>query len=98
MVGHTVTQRFRTSPPFLLQDAAPTLNMLRDCYEGYALYLFLALMVAYLGDGDERRVVMLLEARKPMRTAFPMSLLFGAELPQGALFLRWAKLGTLQYR
>ncbi|KAG5185473.1 organic solute transporter subunit alpha/Transmembrane protein [Tribonema minus] len=79
------------------KDAAPTLNMMRDCYEGYALYLFLALMVAYLGGGDERRVVALLETRKPMKTTFPMSLLFGKELPQGEQFLRWAKLGTLQY-
>ena len=36
---------------------------MRDCYEGYALYLFLALMVAYLGDGDEYKVVELLEGQ-----------------------------------
>ena len=71
---------------------------MRDCYEGYALYLFLALMVAYLGEGDEYRVVELLEAAPPMRTAFPMTLLYGKQLPHGAHFLRWAKMGTLQYR
>jgi Organic solute transporter Ostalpha len=72
--------------------------MARDCYEGYALYLFLALMIAYLGGGDERKVVQLLEAAPTMQTTFPMTLLFGKQLPRGAGFLRWAKLGTLQYR
>ena len=38
------------------RDAALYVDMLRDCYEGYALYLFLALMVGYLGDGDEYKV------------------------------------------
>lgn len=35
------------------KEVALYVDMLRDCYEGYALYLFLALMVGYLGDGDE---------------------------------------------
>lgn len=47
-VDSFVSLRFR--------DAAPYVDMLRDCYEGYALYLFLALMVGYLGDGDEYKV------------------------------------------
>lgn len=38
------------------KDAALYVDMLRDCYEGYALYLFLALMVGYIGDGDEYKV------------------------------------------
>lgn len=38
------------------KNTAPYVDMLRDCYEGYALYLFLALMVGYLGDGDEYKV------------------------------------------
>lgn len=38
------------------KNAALYVDMLRDCYEGYALYLFLALMVGYLGDGDEYKV------------------------------------------
>lgn len=38
------------------KEAALYVDMLRDCYEGYALYLFLALMVGYLGDGDEYKV------------------------------------------
>lgn len=38
------------------KNVAIYVDMLRDCYEGYALYLFLALMVGYLGDGDEYKV------------------------------------------
>lgn len=38
------------------KNVALYVDMLRDCYEGYALYLFLALMVGYLGDGDEYKV------------------------------------------
>lgn len=38
------------------KETALYVDMLRDCYEGYALYLFLALMVGYLGDGDEYKV------------------------------------------
>ena len=83
---------------FLLKDAAPYLDLARDCYEGYALYLFLALMIAYLGSGDEAKVIVMLENKKPMKTSFPMRILFGKELPIGASFLRWAKFGTLQYR
>lgn len=47
-VDSFVSLRFR--------EAALYVDMLRDCYEGYALYLFLALMVGYLGDGDEYKV------------------------------------------
>lgn len=31
------------------------------CFQAYVLYLFLALLVAYLGDGDEQKLVELLE-------------------------------------
>lgn len=39
------------------------LDMLRDCYEAYVLYLFFALMVAYIGEGDETKVVTVLETQ-----------------------------------
>lgn len=40
-----------------VKDAALYLDLMRDSYEGYVIYLFLALMIAYLGDGSEERVV-----------------------------------------
>lgn len=33
------------------------LDMIRDCYESYILYLFLALMIGYIGQGDEEHVI-----------------------------------------
>lgn len=30
---------------------------MRDSYEGYVIYLFLALMIAYLGGGSDEKVV-----------------------------------------
>lgn len=39
------------------QDAALYLDLMRDSYEGYVIYLFLALMIAYLGGGSDEKVV-----------------------------------------
>jgi hypothetical protein len=48
----------RAHEPFhLQQDSALYLDLLRDSYEGYVIYLFLALMIAYLGDGSNERVL-----------------------------------------
>jgi hypothetical protein len=80
------------------KEMAIYLNMFRDCYEGYALYLFLALMIALLGGGDEYRVVELLESNPPVQYRFPATIFFGKKnLPRGRAFLKWAKFGTLQY-
>eukprot|EP00903_Cladosiphon_okamuranus_P010695 g10108.t1 len=79
------------------KDAALYVDMLRDCYEGYALYLFLALMVGYLGDGDEYKVVDILEQSPPSEHAWPFGLVLKGPMPHGRAFLRFAKFGTLQY-
>lgn len=74
------------------------LDMFRDCYEAYVLYLFLALLVAYLGDGDEGRVVELLERQPRVKHVYPFKLcLGGGEVPHGAEFLKFCKFGTMQY-
>lgn len=39
------------------KDAALYLDLMRDSYEGYVIYLFLALMIAYLGGGSNERVL-----------------------------------------
>ena len=76
------------------KDAAVYLDLLRDCYEAYVIYLFLALMIAFLSDGvpeGELRVVALLERmEQPLHHAPP----FGFCLPPiklGAHFLRRVK-------
>ncbi|EWM23927.1 transmembrane protein [Nannochloropsis gaditana] len=74
------------------------LDMFRDCYEAYVLYLFLALLVAYLGDGEEERVVALLQHQPRVKHIMPFKLcLGGGEVPHGADFLRFCKFGTMQY-
>ncbi|CAM9278744.1 unnamed protein product [Ectocarpus sp. 6 AP-2014] len=79
------------------KNTAPYVDMLRDCYEGYALYLFLALMVGYLGDGDEYKVVDILEQCPSSKHAWPFGLVLKGPMPHGRDFLRFAKFGTLQY-
>lgn len=70
-------------------------DMIRDMYEAYVIYLFVALMIAYLGDGDEARVIRILEAKKPIRHMVPMCWLGNAST--GAVFLRQCKLAVLQF-
>lgn len=56
-----------------IRQVAHVLDFLRLCYEAYAIYLFFALMVEYLGG--ETRVVELLEARmmeNPLQRPFPL--------------------------
>ncbi|CAM9280389.1 unnamed protein product [Chrysoparadoxa australica] len=79
--------------------AALYLDMARDCYEAYALYLFLALLVGYLGDtsGDESAVVDLLEHLPRIQHKPPISFFFPGFIPHGRFFLRWAKFGLLQF-
>jgi len=38
------------------KDAAVYWDMFRDCCEGYVICLFLALMIAQLGNGNEYKV------------------------------------------
>lgn len=47
------------------------LDLLRDMYEAYVIYLFMALMIAYLGAGEESRVVTILEDKPPVRHLSP---------------------------
>ncbi|CAN0158918.1 unnamed protein product, partial [Discosporangium mesarthrocarpum] len=79
------------------KEGAQYVNMLRDCYEGYALYLFLALLVGYLGDGDEYKVIDILERCPVVEHAIPFKWVFRGAVPHGRAFLRFAKFGTLQY-
>ena len=80
------------------KEWALTLGMLRDCYEAYVLYLFLALMVGYLGGGDEYKVEAILEGCPRVEHTWPFTWLTGEKhVPHGRKFLRWAKRGLLQY-
>eukprot|EP01084_Bolivina_argentea_P260193 439319_1 len=81
------------------KNAAIYLNLARDCYEGYALFLFLALMIELIGRGDEERVVQILNCGLVIKYPFPVSKIWREyKLPlDGREFLKWAKFWTLQY-
>ena len=78
--------------------AALLLNMLRDCYESYVLYLFLALMLAFLGsetdginDADDYAALKALEKLRP-DDHDPST-----DGSYGKIRLRYFKFGVLQY-
>eukprot|EP00744_Colponema_vietnamica_P018958 GILI01026789.1.p1 GENE.GILI01026789.1~~GILI01026789.1.p1 ORF type:complete len:213 (+),score=34.75 GILI01026789.1:146-784(+) len=83
------------------KDMAIYLDMLRDCYEAYVIYIFFALMVAYIGKVDaeevnEQKVVIALAHKGSMPHPFPVNL-FLDPMPLDRAFLRRCKAGTLQF-
>jgi len=94
----------------LFPAASLYIDMLRDCYEAYVLYLFLSLMLSYLNcDGEEGyenggeindyyKLIIYLETKQPPpRLPFPFSIFYKGDLPKGKEFLKFCKFGTLQY-
>ena len=74
--------------------AAIYINMLRDCYEAYVLYLFLSLMLAYLNsDEDDYEVIVYLETKLPYTSHKQYN---KGSLSKGKAFLRYCKFGVLQ--
>lgn len=67
------------------------IDMLRDCYEAYVLYLFLSLLLSYLGCVDDDFEVATYLATKLAKEDESVDLM------TGKLFLRRCKFGTLQY-
>jgi hypothetical protein len=81
------------------KDVAIYLDMARDCYEGYVIYLFLSLMIAYLSDGDvrgEERVVDYLEKCPPLSHPFPFRFCW-KPIRLNKEFLLNCKRGTMQF-
>mmetsp|Transcript_8917 Transcript_8917/g.11821 ORF Transcript_8917/g.11821 Transcript_8917/m.11821 type:complete len:362 (-) Transcript_8917:253-1338(-) len=79
------------------KSAAIYLDMIRDCYEGYVLYLFLALCIAYIGRGNDYEVLKYCQLPAGLRHPFPFRLICRGNVPTGEGFLRFCKAGTLQY-
>ncbi|OQR84782.1 hypothetical protein ACHHYP_12817 [Achlya hypogyna] len=71
-------------------------DMLRDCYEAYVIYLFLALMVAYLGDGSDERVIAILRTLPDLPHPFPFNLCY-KPIKMGKKFLRDCKMAAMQF-
>lgn len=72
-------------------------NLIRDCYEAYALYCFFALLIKYVEseDADGRPVEDILEHEEPNK--YPVPLCFLKPVQPGALFMLWMKRLILQY-
>lgn len=94
----------------LVPSYASKINMLRDCYEAYVLYLFLALMLALLGceeeedvyEAQDRNIIKnnnlnyIYKYLESDRNRDPETgLIFGCKT--GKEFLRYCKFGTIQY-
>jgi len=57
------------------------LNMMRDCYEAYVVYLFFALCVAFIGLDeygvqDDSKVLLALQNRRSIHHLFPVNLIY----------------------
>jgi hypothetical protein len=73
------------------------INMFRDCYEAYVLYLFLSLMLSYLEcELNDEEVVQYLESQPPQTHPSPFNWCCPGNIPRGREFLRYCKFGTLQ--
>ncbi|OQS02823.1 hypothetical protein THRCLA_21313 [Thraustotheca clavata] len=71
-------------------------DMMRDCYEAYVNQLFLALMVAYLGDGSDERVIAILSILPDLPHPFPMNHC-SKPIKMGKKFLRDCKMAAMQF-
>lgn len=67
------------------------IDMLRDCYEAYVLYLFLSLLMAYLGcnSDDDYEIVSYLATKLAKEDG-------DSNIMRGKLFLRRCKFGTVR--
>nr|CCA26661.1 conserved hypothetical protein [Albugo laibachii Nc14] len=78
------------------KNIAVYLDLMRDCYEAYVIYLFLALMIAYLGDGNHERVLQILQSLPSVKHFWPVNNWKKPEL-MAPEFLRDCKIATMQF-
>ncbi|KAF1776618.1 Organic solute transporter subunit alpha/Transmembrane protein [Phytophthora cactorum] len=75
-----------TQPIVQSKDAALYLDLMRDSYEGYVIYLFLALMIAYLGGGSNERVLTTMRGLPDLEHPWPFN-----------RFLKRLQMATMQF-
>ncbi|KAK1945692.1 Transmembrane protein 184 [Phytophthora citrophthora] len=78
------------------KDAALYLDLMRDSYEGYVIYLFLALMIAYLGGGNNERVIASMRGLPDLNHPWPFKRWL-KPIQMGPGFLRDCKMATMQF-
>jgi len=74
-------------------NAAPLLNVLRDCYEAFTLYNFVKML--YVWCGGERKVMDMMAQKKQMKLPFPLH--WTEPWAMGDELFYNCKFGVLQY-
>ena len=78
------------------KDAALYLDLMRDSYEGYVIYLFLALLAAYLGKGSHERVLHIIRQLPDLEHPWPFRR-YLKPIQMGPGFVRDCKMATMQF-
>ncbi|RLN90066.1 hypothetical protein BBJ28_00018378 [Nothophytophthora sp. Chile5] len=78
------------------KDAALYLDLMRDSYEGYVIYLFLALMISYLGGGSNEKVLAMLRSLPDLPHPWPFCK-WCKPIVMGPRFLRDCKTAAMQF-
>mmetsp|Transcript_39908 Transcript_39908/g.40700 ORF Transcript_39908/g.40700 Transcript_39908/m.40700 type:complete len:144 (-) Transcript_39908:27-458(-) len=76
----------------LIPEFALYIDLMRDCYEAYVLYLFLALMLAYMNgnsSANEYQVIEYMETIDTVNPPCPFRICLKSPLPKGEQFLRY---------
>eukprot|EP00939_MAST-03C_sp_MAST-3C-sp1_P001434 g1434.t1 len=76
------------------QEEALYFNTVRDIYEAYIIYCFIALMLAY--GGGENNCLVLMRSRGHLAHPCPLNLCF-SPMPLDAKFMRRCKQGCIQF-
>ena len=78
------------------KDASVYLDMFRDCYEGYVIYLFLSLMISYLGENTGGDLAAVLQDMTHVKHTFPFNYCY-PPIPINDAFILRCKRGTMQF-
>ena len=77
-------------------EVAVWVDMVRDLYEGYVIYLFLSLMMEYVGGGNKDELVRKMSALPPVTHPPPVGW-FYKPVPLDYNFIKKCKFATLTY-
>ncbi|CEG35300.1 Predicted seven transmembrane receptor-rhodopsin family [Plasmopara halstedii] len=78
------------------KNAALYLDLMRDSYEGYVIYLFLALMIAYISKGSNEEMIAILNTLPAVQHPWPVKK-WVKPIGMGSNFLKHCKMATMQF-
>jgi len=78
-----------------MPDISVALNLMRDCYEAYVLYIFLQLLIQYL-NGEENLIQIIEGENKKIHHLFPIDKCYG-KVNVDRTFFRRVKQGVMQF-